>query len=293
MARLPTVGGDFNTWGTVLNEFLTVSHTANGRIAVTNPAAAEVPLLVTGAASQSANLFELRNNGGTLLVGVSATGVVSIGADVSFSRVNTNELGLGTDDALRLTGSGATALALAGLVSGDAQFRVRLRADGLVAWGSGAAVSDMQMFRPIGTAGLQFGGLASGNRYSRLMDDGTFISRMDNNDVQRLIQLQNFGLTTTGQGLDLEFRLGTGGVDRNAAARLRVLNTGTFDATVTNQDADLLIQTVLDGSLGEVVRFTSDKKVKIATGGSLEFGDGTSQISAATATIALIIALGS
>jgi len=32
MAQLPTVGGDDNTWGTVLNEFLEVSHNADGTI---------------------------------------------------------------------------------------------------------------------------------------------------------------------------------------------------------------------------------------------------------------------
>jgi hypothetical protein len=31
MARLPSVGGDRNAWGTVLNEFLEVSHTPDGR----------------------------------------------------------------------------------------------------------------------------------------------------------------------------------------------------------------------------------------------------------------------
>lgn len=33
MARLPTVGGDDGSWGTVLNEFLEVSHNADGTLA--------------------------------------------------------------------------------------------------------------------------------------------------------------------------------------------------------------------------------------------------------------------
>jgi hypothetical protein len=32
MARLPLVGGDLNTWGTVLNDFLAVSLNADGTI---------------------------------------------------------------------------------------------------------------------------------------------------------------------------------------------------------------------------------------------------------------------
>lgn len=36
MARLPTVGGDNNDWGAVLNEFLEVSHNGDGTI-INNP----------------------------------------------------------------------------------------------------------------------------------------------------------------------------------------------------------------------------------------------------------------
>jgi hypothetical protein len=32
MARLPTVGGDSGNWGTVLNEYLQQSHTADGKL---------------------------------------------------------------------------------------------------------------------------------------------------------------------------------------------------------------------------------------------------------------------
>lgn len=32
MAQLPTVGGDNNTWGTILNEYLEVSHNADGTL---------------------------------------------------------------------------------------------------------------------------------------------------------------------------------------------------------------------------------------------------------------------
>jgi len=32
MSRLPTVGGDNNSWGTVLNEFLEVSHNSDGTL---------------------------------------------------------------------------------------------------------------------------------------------------------------------------------------------------------------------------------------------------------------------
>lgn len=35
MARLPTVGGDTNTWGTVLNDFLGVAHNADGTLKLT------------------------------------------------------------------------------------------------------------------------------------------------------------------------------------------------------------------------------------------------------------------
>jgi hypothetical protein len=32
MSRLPVVGGDLDVWGTVLNDFLSVSHAADGTI---------------------------------------------------------------------------------------------------------------------------------------------------------------------------------------------------------------------------------------------------------------------
>lgn len=32
MARLPVVGGDTNSWGTVLNEYLAVSHSTDGTL---------------------------------------------------------------------------------------------------------------------------------------------------------------------------------------------------------------------------------------------------------------------
>ncbi|HEV7928530.1 MAG TPA: hypothetical protein VGP12_00195, partial [Nitrosospira sp.] len=32
MARLPTPGGDSNTWGTILNDFLSVEHNSDGTL---------------------------------------------------------------------------------------------------------------------------------------------------------------------------------------------------------------------------------------------------------------------
>ncbi len=59
MPTLPTPGGDLDTWGDELNEFLSVAHEADGRLFVTNPSPGLVPLIVYGAASQTADLVQI------------------------------------------------------------------------------------------------------------------------------------------------------------------------------------------------------------------------------------------
>lgn len=83
MARLPSVGGDENSWGSVLNEYLLVSHAANGALksGSVNASQLDAPsvasaLLLRGtlasrpAASVSSSLYYFATdvNGGTLFV---------------------------------------------------------------------------------------------------------------------------------------------------------------------------------------------------------------------------------
>jgi hypothetical protein len=78
MPTLPTPGADYDTWGVELNDFLEVAHAADGRIEITNTAAANVPLTVNGAASQTANLVAVKNSGGTDLLHVTSAGVLEL-----------------------------------------------------------------------------------------------------------------------------------------------------------------------------------------------------------------------
>ncbi|QQG50941.1 MAG: hypothetical protein HZB75_00310 [Candidatus Saccharibacteria bacterium] len=82
MARLPIVGGDAGNWGTILNEYLQVSHASDGTISAgavgatqTNLTSVAGGMLLRGtfasrpaAAAGNANLYYLAtdNNGGTL-----------------------------------------------------------------------------------------------------------------------------------------------------------------------------------------------------------------------------------
>ena len=79
MARLPVVAGDLDNWGTILNQFLTVSHASDGRLFVTNPTTSAVPLTVQGAASQTADLVKIQNSASTDLVTVDAAGILKVG----------------------------------------------------------------------------------------------------------------------------------------------------------------------------------------------------------------------
>lgn len=82
MSRLPVVGGDTGNWGTILNDFLLVSHASNGTLNsnVVGATQTDLPSVATGmllrglfsarptASSTNSGLyyFAIDNNGGTL-----------------------------------------------------------------------------------------------------------------------------------------------------------------------------------------------------------------------------------
>ena len=94
MARLPTVGGDDGNWGTVLNEYLAVSHTATGIVATTaqtySPSAAATATLDLSLSNQhyitmpAGNITIALSNGS-----VNQIFLISITQDSSGSRTVT------------------------------------------------------------------------------------------------------------------------------------------------------------------------------------------------------------
>lgn len=79
MAQLPTVGGDTGTWGTILNEFLTVGHNSDGTLKDTQIAANAVYLAITAptAAQNTAQIKALtRQVNGLIRIGLADTKVI-------------------------------------------------------------------------------------------------------------------------------------------------------------------------------------------------------------------------
>jgi len=70
-------------------------------VALTSPTSATVPLTVTGAASQSANLVELKNSAAALLVSISASGVITANGQ-GLTSLNASSLSSGTVGSARL-----------------------------------------------------------------------------------------------------------------------------------------------------------------------------------------------
>lgn len=131
MARLPIVGGDAGNWGTILNEYLQVSHASDGTLnsATVGATQANLPSLAGGlllrgtfasrpaAGSTNSGLYYLAtdNNGGTLWQSTGSTWV-QVSAGVSHGVTHSS----GGADALtgNLDANARTAIAKNGSTTG-------------------------------------------------------------------------------------------------------------------------------------------------------------------------------
>lgn len=91
---------DFNSLSARALAYIQANVGLTPPVVLTNTVAAQIPLSVVGAAAQSANLQEWRDNGGSELFGVGATGALRLG---------------GSNFAVRNSGVGAMVVSSAGL----------------------------------------------------------------------------------------------------------------------------------------------------------------------------------
>ncbi len=117
-ARLPLVGGDDGVWGTILNEFLTVEHNADGtQKALMNPT-------LTGIVDASAATVKVKSFVPLLPTPVSAAGGVAL-----FDLTMNNQF------MISLTGN--TTFAIVGANAGEA-IKIRITSNGFgVTWWPG------------------------------------------------------------------------------------------------------------------------------------------------------------
>lgn len=101
MARLPSPGSDDGDWGDILNTYLLVAHNTDGTLrgTITEPltidvqTAAQVPLTLEAAASQSADLLDIVDSNNAPLLWITANGAATLTETLSIT-LGANAIGL-------------------------------------------------------------------------------------------------------------------------------------------------------------------------------------------------------
>jgi hypothetical protein len=119
------VGGTILTASALNNA---INQLAGQTVALTSPAAATVPFTVTGAASQSANLAELKSSAGTIVASISVAGVVTANGS-GLTNLNASNLASGTVPSVRVSGSYAGITAVGTLTGVTSSSRVWAQTD--------------------------------------------------------------------------------------------------------------------------------------------------------------------
>lgn len=107
-----------STVPTLLTDAVILAPASSSRNVIQPTGAAVIPLIVRGAASQSANLFELQNSGSTSLITAGATGNLTLSRADNSSPVTLSVANTGTHDAVQIMTAGGQSFAL-GLDNGD------------------------------------------------------------------------------------------------------------------------------------------------------------------------------
>jgi len=119
-----------------------------------------VPFVLKGAASQSGNLQQWQNSGGTVLTAIDKDGFIDLSAAGETGTQLVLKLGAGTvegygsgfnklngNEFFNMAGAAAGSSIFSGGVASDSKRRIRIKASGEIVWGSGAADVDTNLKR--------------------------------------------------------------------------------------------------------------------------------------------------
>lgn len=110
---------------------------------------------------------------------------------------------------------------------------------------------------------MKFGGVSSANRYATISGSGVLTKRYDDNSAIVVQAMQNYGITASGHGLDVQYEFGTGGALGGTAYRQRILATDTW-AAAGNRSVRLIWDAMLAGTLTRVLEANPSTGLSIA-----------------------------
>jgi hypothetical protein len=126
------------------------------------------------------------------------------------------------------------------------------------------------------TAGAVIGGQVDQYRALSVSNTGIANYRFDDNANNSLITLDNYAVTGTGQGAQMNWRFGTGRALGGSAATIAVTTTADW-ATVGNRSARMVIQTMQAGSsvTGLTLEGATATVANLVATGNVTLGDAT------------------
>jgi hypothetical protein len=215
-----------------------------GGHSITNDAAGTVPLFIRGASGQTANLFEIQNNAGTVLSRVTSTGIIETGQYVNMTTNANAGIAVGglyrlafgnTNVATQANSSGATTVGL--VVKGAASQSANLQE-----WQNSSGTI-LASINPSGTiTGGLFGGTYGRFGTDRTYTDDTALRITAQTAGQATVQIKGFASQTA----NLQEWQNSGGtviakVDSVGDITARVQRS-TFAARFTTTDPSIAIQ---------------------------------------------------
>lgn len=142
--RLPTVGGDDGTWGTLLNDFLGKEH-YDVTPGTPHADSGQHKTVTIKAGTATAGTAPLKFASGTVL-GTPEVGAMEFNTDALYFTITTGPTRK-TIAYTDMTVAATTTDALAIDVTGDTQKRIIVNGDGKLEWGSGALAVDTNLYR--------------------------------------------------------------------------------------------------------------------------------------------------
>ena len=140
--RLPTVGSDDGTWGTILNQFLEKEHYNTG---VDNVLNGMHKTITVSAGTTAAGTAPLKFTSGSLLTAPEA-GAMEFLTDSLYFTITTGPARK-TIAYTDMTVAATSTDALAINVTGDSQKRIIVNGDGKLEWGDGSSAVDSNLYR--------------------------------------------------------------------------------------------------------------------------------------------------